>query len=222
MYFNFVSILSLLFPWPIRRWMLQTFLGYSIHPTARIGFSLISSKTLIMEGKSYIGHLNVCKGMDLISISECSSIGNLNWITGVSTQSKKSYTHERDRLSQLIILEHSAITHRHYIDCTNSIHLGHHSIFAGVRSQILTHSINLSSSVQESKTVHVGDYCFIGTDCLILGGSVLPDYCILGAKALLNKQFSEQYCLYTGVPAVKNKQLSKDFEYFNRITGFVS
>ena len=117
--------------------------------------------------------------------------------------------------------EHSAITNRHIIDCTNAVHIGKFSTVAGFRSQILTHSIDLEACRQSSAPVTIGDYCFVGTDCVLLGGSSLPNYSILGAKSLLNTSQQQEYYLYAGVPAKPVKELDRDFGYFSRTTGFV-
>jgi len=55
----------------------------------------------------------------------------------------------------------------------------------------------------------------------LLGGSALPDFCVLGAKSLLNKNFTDTYQLYGGVPARPIKSLSHDCKYFRRTEGFV-
>ena len=117
--------------------------------------------------------------------------------------------------------EHSAITHRHLIDCTNSVVIGKFTTFAGFQSQILTHSIDIENNCQSSAPVRVGDYCFVGTNSVFLGGSALPDYCVLGAKSLLNKGFTETHQLYGGVPAQPIKKLPPDWKYFTRSEGFV-
>ena len=116
---------------------------------------------------------------------------------------------------------HAAITTRHYIDCTNSVTVGEFSTVAGARSQLLTHSIDLQESRQSSKPINIGKYCFIGTACIVLGGSSLPDYSVLGASSMMNKSFSEAYFLYAGNPAKAVKELSKDMAYFRRPSGFV-
>jgi len=69
--------------------------------------------------------------------------------------------------------------------------------------------------------VRIGDYCFVGTNSVLLGGSALPDFCVLGAKSLLNKTFTETYQLYGGVPARPIQKLSPDCKYFQRTKGFV-
>ena len=69
--------------------------------------------------------------------------------------------------------------------------------------------------------IRIGDYCFVGTNSVILGGSNLPDYSVLGAKSLLNKKCEVPYSLYAGVPALTIKDLDKNAKYFQRIDGFI-
>ena len=126
------------------------------------------------------------------------------------SDTSRHFAEETDRQPQLILGEHSAITHRHLIDCTNSVTIGKFTTFAGFQSQILTHSIDLERNRQSSSPVRIGDYCFIGTNCVLLGGSALPDYCVLGAKSLLNKNFQRNapsLCRCSGRPV---QQLSPD------------
>jgi acetyltransferase-like isoleucine patch superfamily enzyme len=145
----------------------------------------------------------------------------LNWICGEPLGDVGLFAHQEDRRPELIIGEHAAITNRHLIDCTNSFIVGRFSTVAGWNSQILTHSIDIERCRQSSAPIHIGDYCFIGTNSVLLGGSYLPDYCVLGAKSLLNKQYTERYWLYAGVPAKPTKQLSPDLAYFTRSRGAV-
>jgi acetyltransferase-like isoleucine patch superfamily enzyme len=212
---------SLLFPWKLRRSFLEKQFGYTLHPTSRIGVAWIFPSRLIMEAEATIGHLTLCKNIALLHLHEHASIGRGNWITGFPQGPSPHFATETDRRPQLIIGEHSAITHRHLIDCTNSVTIGKFSTFAGFQSQILTHTIDLAQNRQVSAPVSIGDYCFVGTNCVLLGGSALPDFCVLGAKSLLNKSFTETYNLYGGVPARAVQKLSPDFAYFHRSEGFV-
>ena len=216
-----LMLLSLFLPWGIRRSFLEKQFGYQIHPTCRIGFSCICPTRLIMEEGSRIGHLTVCKNIDLLHLKAHTSIGNGNWITGFPLGPSRHFAQEQDRQPQLIVGEHSAITHRHLIDCTNSVVIGKFTTIAGFQSQIITHSIDLEKNRQVSSPVRVGDYCFVGTNCVLLGGSALPDYSVLGAKSLLNKVFTDSHQLYGGVPARPIGELSPDCEYFRRTEGFV-
>ncbi len=219
---KFLMLCSLFLPWFLRRLFLKVVFGYQIDPTSRIGFAWVFPKQLIMEAHSRIETLTVCKNLELVHLKQYALVGRGNWITGFPAGSSVHFTHEKERQPQLIVGEHSAITNRHLIDCTNSVTIGDFSIFAGFQSQILSHSIDLEHCRQSSAPITIGNYCFVGTNCVILGNSSLPDYSVLGAKSLLNKKYLETYYLYAGIPAKPIKNLSKQLLYFSRPIGFVN
>jgi hypothetical protein len=215
-----ISILVLFLPWPLRRAVLVHILGYKIHKTARIGYSIICPIRLEMGPGTLIGHLNFCRaGIELLQLREGGILGHMNWICGEPLRGDGLFAHQQDRHPELIIKEHAAITSRHLIDCTSSFVVGRFSTVAGWRSQILTHSIDIANGRQSSAPIHIGEYCFTGTNSVLLGGSSLPDYSVLGASSLLNKQHTEAYWFYAGVPAKQIKQLSPDLAYFTRSKG---
>jgi hypothetical protein len=215
-------LVSFVLPWSLRRDFLEKQFGYTIHPSARIGLAWIAPERLVMEAHSSIGHLTVCKGLSLLHLREHALIGRGNWITGFPLGPSPHFAEETDRRPELIVGEHAAITHRHLIDCTNSITIGRFTTFAGFQSQMLTHSVDLAINRQTSAPIRIGDYCFVGTNSVLLGGSALPDFCVLGAKSLLNKAFTETHQLYGGVPAKPLQALPADYAYFQRKTGFVT
>jgi acetyltransferase-like isoleucine patch superfamily enzyme len=218
---NILLLVSAVLPWPVRRWLLQRCAGFSIHPTARIGLAWIAPDRLIMEEYTSIGHLTVCKNLESVHLKAHSLIGRGNWITGFPAGNAGSFTHQKDRHPWLVLGEHAAITHRHLIDCTSSVTVGPFTTLAGYGSQVLTHSIDLRESRQHSAPISIGAYCFIGTNCVLLGGCALPDYSVLGAKSLLNKAHTETHRLYGGVPATAIEVLPPDLAYFRREDGFV-
>jgi len=215
-------LIAFLLPWALRRRLLVIAFGYKIHPTSRIGFAWVMPERLVMDSYSKIGTLTVCKGLRLLHLKQNASIGRANWISGFPAGRHDHFAHQHDRQPDLIVGEHSAITNRHLIDCTSKIIIGAFSTFAGFRSQILTHSIDLENCRQSSAPITVGDFTFIGTDCVLLGGSTLPDHSVLGAKSLLNKRYSEPFWLYAGNPARPVKRLAENMEYFTRQAGFVA
>lgn len=218
---SLLMLFSMLLPHAVRRSFLEAQFGYKIHPTCRLGFSWIAPTRLVMEEGSQIGHLTVCKNIDLLHLKAHASIGRGNWITGYPLGPSPHYAEESDRRPELILGEHSAITHRHLIDCTNSVVIGRFTTMAGFQSQILTHSIDLQRNRQASAPVRIGEYCFVGTNSVLLPGSALPDFSVLGAKSLLNDALTDRYYLYGGVPARPIKQLPPDYAYFKRPQGFV-
>lgn len=210
-----------LLPWPLKRWCLTTFWKFQIDPTARIGLAWIFPKHLVMGPRSRIGHLTLCKGLTLLRLDERASIGRGNWITGFPAGPSKHFAHQPDRRPELIVERHAAITNRHLIDCTHSVTVGEFATMAGFATQILTHSIDLEHGRQSSEPIRIGAYSFVGTNCVLLGGSSLPDRSVLGAKSLLNKAHTEPLHLYAGVPAKPIKPLPADWKYFTRTDGFV-
>jgi acetyltransferase-like isoleucine patch superfamily enzyme len=216
-----LMFLSVLLPWEIRRSLLEKKFGYSIHPSSRIGFCWIFPRRLIMEENSRIGHLTVCKNIDLLHLGAHAIIGQLNWITGFPTGPSRHFAHQAGRHPELIVETHAGISSRHLIDCTARVRIGAFATVGGFRSQFITHSIDLQAGRQAAEPIEIGEYCFVGTNCVLLGGSSLPHHSVLGAQSLLNKKCEEPYRLYGGVPAKPLKELSREMEYFHRTEGFV-
>ena len=212
---------SILLPWPARRSILEKQFGYSIHPTSRIGLAWICPRRLIMEENSRIGHFTLCKNIDLLHLGAHAIIGQLNWITGFPSGNSRHFAHQTDRHPELILEAHAGISGRHLIDCTSRVRIGAFATVAGFRSQLVTHSIDLSAGRQSSEPIEIGEYSFVGTEAVVLGGSSLPHHSVLAAKSLLNKKWDAPYHLYGGVPAKPLKELPQDMEYFRRKEGFV-
>jgi hypothetical protein len=218
---NLLMHVAMLLPWNLRRAFLEKQFGFQIHPTARIGFAWVFPSRLIMEEGSSIGHLTVAKNLDLLHLKTRATIGRGNWITGFPLGNSPHFASETDRRPELILGEHSAITNRHLLDCTSAITIGAFTTIAGFQSQFISHTIDIRLNRQTSGPISIGKYCFVGTDCVVLGGAVLPDYSVLGAKSLLNKAHTQTYRLYGGVPARELQTLPPDCGYFTRREGFV-
>ena len=217
-----LRFLICLLPWPLRRSALVRLFGYQIHPSARIGLSWIFPDSLAMEQGARIGHFNVAIHLKRLCMGEQATIGRRNWITGFPKGTgSQHFKHQPEREPELIIGAHAAITKNHHIDCTNRIEIGAFTTVAGYFSQLLTHSIDIFENRQDSRPIKIGDYCFIGTNVVILGGATLPDYSVVGAKALVSQKFEEPYNLYGGVPAKALKRLPESTKYFSRDTGWV-
>ncbi len=218
----FLKIFSMILPWSLRRHFLNRFFKYEIDAGARIGMAWVFPGKLIMKKGAFIDHLTVAINLDLVEMGTDAIIGRSNWITGFpGNTSSLHFRHQQGKVSELRLGDQSAITKNHLIDATSPVIIGKFVTVAGYHSQLLTHSINLTDSRQDSAAIHIGDYCFIGTNCILLGGSNLPSYSVLGAKSLLNKSFDEQWMLYAGTPATPVKPIEPTARYFSREQGFV-
>ncbi len=211
-----------LLPWVLRRHVLKNFYGYQIHPSARIGWSWIFPEQLIMGEGARIGNLNVAIHLARLELGPHALVERRNWITGFPAGDARHFSHRTDRDPALVLGAHGAITKNHHFDCTDRIEIGAFTTIAGYASQFMTHSIDVTQNRQDASPIAIGEYCFVGTAVVVLGGARLPARCVLGAKALLNKSHIEAGWLYAGVPAAPIKQLPADAAYFRRTTGFVA
>ena len=90
-----LKILSFFFPWPLRRRALQSWFGFSIHPSSKIGMAWVFPRNLVMGANSKIDHFTVAVNLDKIEMEANTSIGRSNWITGFSTYSEsKHFSHQ--------------------------------------------------------------------------------------------------------------------------------
>ena len=211
-----INLLIVFLPWTIRRYILNKFYHYKIHPTARIGLSYIYPKQLIMGEGARIGHLNVAIHLELIQMDKNCSISQKNWITGFPLSNKSSFQDFPDRKPYLIMKEDSSITKQHHIDCTDMVIVGEFTTIAGYGTQILSHSFSLEKNSQACAPIQIGHHCWVSTRSVVLPGSVLPSQSVLGAGAVLQKKYTESFVLYGGVPAKYIKKMDETYEFFHR------
>lgn len=211
-----INLLIVFLPWTIRRYILNKFYHYKIHPTAHIGLSYIYPKQLIMAEGARIGHLNVAIHLEKIQMDKNCSISQKNWITGFPLKDKSNFHDFPDRKPYLIMKEDSSITKQHHIDCTDMVIVGELTTIAGYGTQILSHSFSLEKNSQACAPIQIGHHCWVGTRSIILPGSVLPSQSVLGAGAVLQKKYTESFVLYGGVPAKYIKKMDETYEFFHR------
>lgn len=206
----------MLLPWVVRRWVLNRFYKYNIHPTAHIGLSYIYPDRLRMGERARIGHLNVAIHLHSIEMDDDASIAQQNWITGFPLTNKSFFEEYEARVPQLIMGKDAAIAKKHLIDCTDTVRIGAYTSVAGYNTQILSHSTSLEHNRQHCAPISIGHHCFVGTRSVILPGAVLPPQSVLGAGAVLKKQFDESFVLYGGVPARYIAKITHTHCYFRR------
>lgn len=64
----------------------------------------------------------------------------------------------------------------------------------------------------ESKSIEIGDHCWLGTNVVIMPGVVLGPHTVVGANAVVTKGFPEGHCVLGGVPAKVIKRLDNTLE----------
>jgi len=217
-----LQLLTLWLPWGLRRRLLNLLPGFQLAPGSHIGLSIAAVDALWLAPGARISHLTLLKGLCRVELAAGASIGRGNWITGFPLIDSQHFAHLPHRRPQLLMHAHSAITNRHLIDCTDTVTIGAFATFAGFRSQILTHSIDIGEGRQSARAVSIGAYSFVGTGVILLAGSALPDHSVLAAGSVLHKAHDEPYRLYAGNPAVIRSTLDDQARYFLRVQGFVN
>ena len=109
-------------------------------------------------------------------------IGQMNWFTdnlaGFEGPVAEGGWGRRPRFD---LGELAVVTARHYFDCSDAIEIGERSVVGGLRSQFMTHSFDLDELEQDCAPIRIGPNSFVGTGCLLLGGSGLPENSLLAA-----------------------------------------
>lgn len=126
-----------------------------------------------------IGSFNVLRDLAALTLGEHAGIGHWNWVTAarrLGTAGAPCLLH---------LGPHSAITSRHYIDCSGGVRIGTHTTIAGERSSLLTHGISWKSSAQTFSAIEIGDYCLISSNVQVSPGTVVGSRIVVGMGATI-------------------------------------
>lgn len=146
-------------------------------------------------------------------------MGNFNWITA-SPMFRSEITATSEHACFTLGRE-SAVTARHYIDCSGGVTIGEYTTVAGVRSTILSHQIDLVEGVQSTKATKIGDYCFVSSNVCVTPGASIPDRSVVAMGAVVVGDLAPADALFGGVPARVIRVHEDAGKYFRRIHGFV-
>jgi acetyltransferase-like isoleucine patch superfamily enzyme len=205
-------------PPAFKRLALARLLGAHIDKSARIGLSIVDSEALEMGPGSRIGHFTVFRGLRRACIGAGATIGNFNWISASPLfQSQATETSEHGCFT---LGRESAVTSRHYIDCSGGVIIGEHSSVAGVRSTILSHQIDLAEGIQTARTTWIGDYCFLSSNVCVVPGASIPSRSAVAMGAVVVGRLEHSGALYGGVPARVVRSPVDHGRWFHRTRGF--
>lgn len=206
-------------PWAFKRLALGRLTGARIDRSARIGLSIVDSDVLEMGPGSRIGHFTVFRGLRRARLGDGASVGNFNWITAAPMF--QTQLTESSEQGWFTLGRESAVTSRHYIDCSGGVSVGEYTTVAGVRSTILSHEIDLAAGVQTSTTTRVGDFCFVSSNVCLTPGSSIPDRSVVAMGAVVVGVLEPAGALFGGVPARVLRSTVDAGKYFRRARGFV-
>lgn len=157
---------------------LLRWLGWAIGDGVHIGPCLVLNvdRAEIGDG-ARIGSFNVFRDLAALTLGEHAVVVHWNWV------SASPLFGQAGAPCQLELGAHSAITSRHYFDCSGGIRVGTHTTIAGVRSTLLTHGISWTSSDQTFRPIEIGDYCLISSNVQISPGTVVASRSVIGMGA---------------------------------------
>lgn len=192
--------------------------GSSVSPSARISpILLLKVRRIEIGAGAAIALGSVFRNLDLLRLDDSATVGSWNWVTAAA----EFAPFDADRGEGALVLgSSSAITGRHYLDCTGGITIGHMSTVAGVRSTWFTHRINLAESVQFSQGTRVGDYCFTASSVQVGPGVTIANRSVVAMGSVVIKSLSAEGRLYGGVPA-RDLGEAKNSGYVKRSLGRV-
>jgi hypothetical protein len=164
-----------------------------------------------------VGLGNVFRSVDVVHLGESARMGSWNWVTAAAMFAP--YDSETGEGS-LVLGHSSAITSRHYLDCSGGLTFGSLTTVAGVRSTWLTHRIDLSAPAQFSQGTRVGNACFVASGVQVGPGVTIPDNTVIAMGSVVVKTLTESGHLYGGVP-VRDLGPANNDGYVLRTQGYV-
>lgn len=183
-------------------------LGHNIANDAKIGFSIVFAKRILMAPGAHIGHGNYININELL-LFEGAFVGRSNIVNGpfAIEMKKGAQIGNRNKIlrgptplvtfgvSVLRVGEGSKITSDHRIDCSQSVIIGAHTIIAGAASQIWTHGyvhdIQGPGRYRVDGRIVIGNNVYVGSACVLTGGVRIEDGIIVGAGATVSRSLTE-------------------------------
>lgn len=212
--------LAALLPQRLKHLVYRKALGWDVHPTARIGCSFIYVDHAVIEAGVHMSHFNVIKNLEGLHLERDVAIGAFNWVSALPRGSS-AFPHAPDRTPRLHMGPESAMTMRHVVDCSDQVTFEAMASLAGLRSQILTHSIDIHRNRQVTEPVVIGARSIVFANCTLLIGCRIPSRCVVAAGSTVNSGLVVELQVYGGSPARAVKALAADNAYISREKGFV-
>lgn len=209
------AFLQIVLPWSVKRRVGTWFFHWDVHPTARVGRSVLLANRVILGPGSTIGPFNYFKNLEEIRLGEGASIASRNLVTGWPLGSEV-FRHSPRRDPSLILGKYAVITINHDIDCSDRVELGDYASFAGFKSTILTHSLDLVRDRYVTGPVTIGERSAVMSGCTLLSGTGVPPRSIVSAGSVINTKLTQELTFYRGNPAEPVRSLPERLKFFHR------
>ena len=172
----------------------------------KIGFSIVLVKDISLLAGCKIGHFNFIK-CPCLKMSESAMIGNLNFIRGNFSLElrEESMIYMQNKITSsgysfhdvtFVLGKYASIQVAHLFDVTDNIKIGDNTLFAGVGTQVWTHSFYLEDSGKGRHridgSVSIGNNVNISSRCIICCGVKIADSIIIGANSCISKDLKSK------------------------------
>lgn len=187
-------------------------LGWRIGRNVSIGPCLIAGVDgAVIADNAKIGPFNVFRNLVRLDVGNGALMGQWNWITAARI------ILDAGAPGVFQLGRETALTSRHYVDCTGGFYVGAYSSIGGERSTFISHSADWSTAEQTWRSIRVGEYCLLSSNVQVTPGTFIGDRIIVGMGATLSGRMEEPG-LYLQPRATLVKR-DLEGQYFSRETG---
>ncbi|MBD0864081.1 hypothetical protein IA539_23230 [Gordonia sp. zg691] len=181
-------------------------LGNSVGDDVTIGPNLVVGCGFFHIGdRCVISPFNVFRQLAAVQMEKDNFIGRLNQFTAAPSYQKFS-----DRAGVLSMAEQSAVTNRHYFDCSGRVDMEPYSAVGGTRSILQSHEIDIVENRTTIGTITIGERSLTATACLVLKNARIPAFSLVAAGSVVTASSDESpgdAGLYAGAPARWRREL---------------
>lgn len=189
-------------------------LGWQIGGNVGIGPTLVLGVERVRMGSgANIGPFNVFRNLADVRIGDEVKLGQFSYFTA------SAHMRMQGAPAVLDIGAQSAVTSRHYLDCTGGITIGEFTSVAGERSTFITHGISWVAGAQTYRPIVVGDFCLLSSNLQVAPGTTVGDRIVVGMGATISGALTQPGLYLQPRAALVKPDLTG--EYFTRESGVV-
>lgn len=181
--------------------------GHKIHPSAKIGFSILALHRIYMDKNTSIGHFNIIRANKLL-MREGAFMKRFNRVIGpinllfqehaALATSNSVYRAEAPvsvGLATLKLGKLGQIVSQNKLDLTKSITIGDNTTVGGHGGQFWTHGFvhakKGAGRVRVDGEIVLGNNVYVGSRCMFNPGVYVGDAVTIGANVCVSKSFKK-------------------------------
>ena len=144
-----------------------------------------------------IGYLNMFRGGNRIELSPYVTILRFNIFNSIPNPDVVNVTDP-----QLFLGSGAFVSTSHWLDFTDRISIGPHSIIGGRNSSFWTHNR------QRTRPITIGSHCYLGSEIRVAPGVDVESFCVVALGTVLIGKYLTMRSLIGGNPGTIQRELS--------------